>query len=117
MDDYTQEEIDRCLECEKPTCNNCISRGGRLRRATARVMSESQVEQFIEMYNDGIMLTDIANEINVTRSKLDCMLRRFGLPATIKKRTPITYAILKERENQYIKAHPAALAMIPTKEQ
>lgn len=113
MDDYTQQEIDQCLECEKPTCNNCLEHGGRLRRATAHAMTVEQVEQFIEMYNNGLMLADIADALNITRSTIDGRLRRFGLPTRQKNRPELTYEILKERENAYIKTHKTAMPVIP----
>lgn len=74
------EQIQKCLHCNKPYCNNCMY---------MRV-EDGDLEPylpFLELHKQGLNDREIAERLGKTPSTVQYFRRRFGLEANKKRRT------------------------------
>lgn len=64
-----KDEVDRCLNCEKPRCVDCIGREARCQNSK-RKFKDIDAEEFIEMYNSGESILSMAEKLGVDRRLL-----------------------------------------------
>ena len=72
----TQEDIDRCLQCRKPECTNCLCYG--YTEKSRSEMFEERNEIIMEMFRFGIKGTEIAKSFGLDSSVIYKVIKRYG---------------------------------------
>lgn len=78
----TQEQIDRCLTCDKSVCINCYE--NQKRRETKMCRKINEID-FMEMYESGYTDTEIAQELGAHASSVWQYRKRRGLESNGKR--------------------------------
>ena len=96
-----REEIEHCLHCEKPYCNNCLD-GKHHEDAPFHLVEAATLTR---MYNEGALLGRMARAQGMNPAALKQRLTTYGLPTGRKQRPVIgkeTFAQLSEGCRKYI---------------
>lgn len=75
------EEIIKCLNCDKPKCNNCIENQKKVAEQKARRLREGKREKIMisseqrkveakKMYDEGMSCTEISRKLGVSRQRV-----------------------------------------------
>lgn len=95
------EEIDACLHCAKPKCNNCLENAYRGRESRNVIIDAGELT---ELYNDGVSVVGMAARLGVHPDTLRKRMREFGFSAAHPRR-PIskgTFTALDPVQRKYL---------------
>lgn len=62
-----QEQINKCLECKKPICNNCVEYPNRVKARKRHTENRITEADFFRLYNLGYSDLEIATELGVPK--------------------------------------------------
>lgn len=74
--DFDKEEIETCLNCIRPRCNNCYDRIYRNKR-NHKIVLDADV--FVGLYNAGFTASKMALKLKLHRDTLERRLQEYGI--------------------------------------
>jgi hypothetical protein len=86
---FDPAEIEKCLNCGKPRCNNCLAEKRVEKETTARFILEA--DKIAEMYNEGRTIRYISERMGVHFDTIRKRMKQYGL-GFAGDRPTLTYA-------------------------
>ena len=86
------EQIEKCLNCKRPKCNDCVGRPGSRPDAARHGNNYRDIdaERFIAMYNSGVSVPMMAVRLDVSESSVRTRLRYMSIPSDPAKRPALS---------------------------
>lgn len=98
------EEIDKCLNCKRPECNDCLGRQGWYENSLKSQWIVLEADKLVEWYNEGRSYRWISEKLGTNLDTIRKRMKEYGIGFSMPRPT-LTYAFflaLPEEQRRHL---------------